>query len=397
MRVLGWLKSLPEFDYVPSRSAARWLLVAALLVWPIDIAVFKYGKRHRQPFTYTWNGDRYLTYARPYWEGLSRLGLAVVAVVLLSAFSPAAPRDMGVTLGKPKVTLFWIGFPTAVMVGIAIILLPGVCLLVRATAWPIPPEWLKPRYIVTPDVTWRVVWEVCVIAPVVEEILYRGVPLLALERVCGRGWAVALAGLIWASLHFIYGHPLVLFQYYFLYGGALLAWIFLKSRSLLTTVLLHAICNLAVLLDLVLLYQGDAVVRLLGQEKAPLPQEALVGEWASTKEGARGFTRFVVSQEGDAWSIEAWLDYGPDEKEDPMGKVTLSLLGAGRKAKALPYGFATWERKDYTLHIILRMSPLPSPFGGNVEKDEVVVETFMIYKDKSLGSNHWWLSKYKKK
>jgi len=43
------------------------------------------------------------------------------------------------------------------------------------------------------------------------------------------------------------------------------------------------------------------------------------------------------------------------------------------------------------------MSLLPSPLGGNVEKDEVVVETFMIYKDKSLGSNHWWLSKYKKK
>jgi hypothetical protein len=213
----------------------------------------------------------------------------------------------------------------------------------------------------------------------------------------GRGWAVALCGLIWASLHFIYGHPLVLFQYYFLYGGALLAWIFLKSRSVLTTVLLHAIGNLAVLLDLVLLFHGDAVVRLLGQEKAPLQQEALVGEWASTREGARVFTRFVVSQEGDAWSIELWVDDGLDKKEDSMGKVTLSLLGDGREAKALPYGFATWERKDYTLHISLRMSPLASPFGGNIEKDEVVVEMFMIYKDKSLGSNRRWLTTYKKK
>ena len=397
MRVSGRLKSLPEFDYVPSRSAARWLLVAALLVWPIDIAVFKYGKRHWQPFTYTWNGDRYLTYARPYWEGLSRLCLAVVAVVLLSAFSPAAPRDMGVTLGKPKVTLFWIGFPIAVMAGIAIILLPVVCLLVRATAWTIPPDWLQPSYIVTPDVTWRVVWEACVVAPVGEEILYRGVPLLALERVCGRGWAVGLAGLIWASLHFIYGYPIVLFQYYFLFAGALWTWIFLKSRSLLTTVLLHAIGNLAVpvALDLVLLYQGDAVVRLLGQEKAPLPQEALVGEWAATGEGAGWmvFTRFIVSQEGDAWSIEAWLA----DEEYPMGKVTLSLLWDGRQTKALPYGFATWEGKSYTLNIILRMSPLASPFGGNIEKDEVVVETFMIHKDKPLGSNHRSLSKYKKK
>src|SRR5262249_49325427 len=153
------------------------------------------------------------------------------------------------------------------------ILLPGVCLLVRGTAWPIPPDWLQPSYIVTPDVAWQVVWESCVIAPVVEEILYRGVPLLALERVCGRGWAVALGGLIWASLHFIYGHPIERAPWYFLFSGALWAWIFLKSRSVLTTVPLHAICNLAgvVALDLVLLYQSDAVVWLLGQEKAPLP------------------------------------------------------------------------------------------------------------------------------
>src|SRR5262249_27366303 len=124
----------------------------------------------------------------------------------------------------------------------------------------------KYSYIRTPEVAWRVLWEVCVIAPVVEEILYRGVPLLALERVCGRGWAVALCGLIWASLHFIYGHPLVRAPWFFFYGGVLLAWIFLKSRSVLTTVLLHAICNLVVALDLVLLFHGDAVLRLLGQE-----------------------------------------------------------------------------------------------------------------------------------
>jgi hypothetical protein len=43
------------------------------------------------------------------------------------------------------------------------------------------------------------------------------------------------------------------------------------------------------------------------------------------------------------------------------------------------------------------MSPLASPFGGKVEKDKVVVETLMIYKDKSLGSNYRSLSKYKKK
>jgi membrane protease YdiL (CAAX protease family) len=267
MKAFAWLRSLPKCDYTPSRSAAWWLLGAALLVWPIDIAVTRYGERHWQTLTYIENGIRLQTQARPYWVGLARLGLALGTVALLIAFSPARPRDLGLTLGKPKVTLLWIGFPAAVMIGITIIVLLVVCLLVRATAWPIPPDWLRPSFIFTQDVTWRVVWEMCVIAPVVEEILYRGIPLLALERVCGRCWAVGLTGLIWMLLHLIYGHPIVSAPWYFLYAGALFAWIFLKSRSLLTTVVLHALWNLAVpvALDLVLLYQGDVVVRLLDQ------------------------------------------------------------------------------------------------------------------------------------
>jgi hypothetical protein len=122
-------------------------------------------------------------------------------------------------------------------------------------------------------------------------------------------------------------------------------------------------------------------------KKAPLPQEALVGEWANgTKEGPGVFTRFVVFQKGDAWSIEAWFNAGGD-KEVPMGKVTLSLLGDNVQAKSLPYGFATWDDKTQTIHMTLRL-----------EKDEVVAETFTILKDKSSGgSNFRTQEKFKKK
>jgi hypothetical protein len=122
-------------------------------------------------------------------------------------------------------------------------------------------------------------------------------------------------------------------------------------------------------------------------KKAPLPQEALVGEWANvTKEGGRVFTRFAVSKKGDAWSIEAWFNNGPVKKEVPLGKVTLSLLGDNLRAKSLPYGFATWNGQNQTFHMTLRL-----------EKDEVVAEIFWIFKDKSIGSNIRSQEKYKKK
>jgi membrane protease YdiL (CAAX protease family) len=267
MRTLEWLKSLPECEYAVSRPAGLWLLGAALLVWPIDIAVTKYGERQWETITYIDNGVSHQTLARPLWVGLSRLGLGFFVITFLIVCGPVAPRDLGLTFGKPKVTLFWIGFPIAAMVSMALIVLVGACLLVRVTAWPVHPDWLMPSYVFTPDATWRVVWEVCAIAPLVEEILYRGVPLLALERLCGRGWAVVLGGVIWTFLHLIYGHPLARAPVYFLFTGALFAWIFLKCRSLLTMVLLHAICNLAIPVgfDLVLLYQSDTIARLLGQ------------------------------------------------------------------------------------------------------------------------------------
>jgi membrane protease YdiL (CAAX protease family) len=267
MKTLGWLNSLPECRFTPSRSAALWLLGGALLVWPLDIALLKYGERHWVTLTYVENGVRHQTLARPYWVGLSRLGLGVIAVTLLLVCGGVAPRDLGLTVGKPRVTLFWLGFPIAALAGITIIALFGACLFIRVTAWPVPSHWLQPKYIFTPTATWRVVWEMCLISPLVEEVLYRGMPLQALARVCGRGWAVILGGVIWTSLHIVYGQPLALAPVYFLLTGTLFGWIYLQSGSLLPTMALHAICNLVVPVatDLLLLYQGDTVARLLDQ------------------------------------------------------------------------------------------------------------------------------------
>jgi hypothetical protein len=117
-----------------------------------------------------------------------------------------------------------------------------------------------------------------------------------------------------------------------------------------------------------------------------LPQTGYVGKWTNaTREGPKTFTRFVVSKKDDDWWIEAWLNLGGGN-EATMGKVSLSLLGDNVQAKSLSYGFATWKGEP-TVHLTLRL-----------EKDQVVAETFTIYKDKSSGaSNFRRQEKFKKK
>src|SRR5690242_6021090 len=80
------------------------------------------------------------------------------------------------------------------------------------------------------------------------------------------------------------------------------------------------------------------------QDKAtPLPQAGYPGEWINVKKGVL-FTRFIVSHKDDGCWIDAWFN-ADEGKEAPFGKVRLSLLGDYFGAKALPYGFATWDHK----------------------------------------------------
>jgi hypothetical protein len=121
------------------------------------------------------------------------------------------------------------------------------------------------------------------------------------------------------------------------------------------------------------------------QDKAtPLPQAGYPGEWINVNKKGALFTRLIVSHKDDAWWIEAWLN--PDSgKEASFGKVRLSLLGDNFGAKALPYGFATWDDKESTTHMTLRL-----------DKGELVAEVFSIVKAKG-GSNVRAQEKFKKK
>ena len=122
-----------------------------------------------------------------------------------------------------------------------------------------------------------------------------------------------------------------------------------------------------------------------GQEKAASsPQERLVGGWVNADKDTRGLKRLAVAKKDDTWSIEAWGSGGGGEI--PWGKTSLALLGDSAGSKDLPYGFASWDPGFAVTHLTLRL-----------EKDELVVDTFTIFKDKSGRSNYRSVQRFKKK
>jgi hypothetical protein len=124
-----------------------------------------------------------------------------------------------------------------------------------------------------------------------------------------------------------------------------------------------------------------------GHEKAaPSPQERIVGMWVNTNKDTRGLKRLAVARRDDTWSIEAWGSGGGGTMEIPWGKTSLALLGDSVASRDLPYGFAVWDPGFAVYHLTLRM-----------DKDELVVETFVIFKDKSGRSNYRSVERFKKK
>ena len=87
-----------------------------------------------------------------------------------------------------------------------------------------------------------------VLAPLFEELVFRGVMLPVLARWLGRGWGVVLSGLVFAVAHLSIGElpPLLVL-------GIGLAMLRLSSGRLLPCVVMHACWNGATFINLILL------------------------------------------------------------------------------------------------------------------------------------------------
>lgn len=80
---------------------------------------------------------------------------------------------------------------------------------------------------------------ICVLAPVIEEVLVRGFILPGMERRYGLWPAVLLSTLMFAAMHFNLAQGLVV-----LVIGLALALLYMQTRSLLACILMHAVYNL---------------------------------------------------------------------------------------------------------------------------------------------------------
>lgn len=94
------------------------------------------------------------------------------------------------------------------------------------------------------DTPWRVIgicFATLVIAPIAEEILYRGYVLQALLAKFSTTLAVLLSALIFASIHISIGPGMVV---YLFLGGLIPAFLFIRFRNIYPCVLMHFLNNI---------------------------------------------------------------------------------------------------------------------------------------------------------
>ncbi|HUY96487.1 MAG TPA: type II CAAX endopeptidase family protein [Verrucomicrobiae bacterium] len=104
---------------------------------------------------------------------------------------------------------------------------------------------------------WLAVLAVALVAPAAEELVFRGFLYGTLRQRMPWGWAAALSGLVFASLHAVSvgGYVLLLLPALFL-AGVVLAAVYEWSRSLLPGMVVHASYNLIAVLLIFLTAPG---------------------------------------------------------------------------------------------------------------------------------------------
>jgi membrane protease YdiL (CAAX protease family) len=102
-------------------------------------------------------------------------------------------------------------------------------------------RWFPSHFAPPPPVSWLAVYA-CIVWPIYEETVYRVALCTPSAAVAGRTGAIVVNGLVFAALHVAYGNP----DPSNAVGGFVLAWIFLRSRSVLVCITAHSIGNFAI-------------------------------------------------------------------------------------------------------------------------------------------------------
>lgn len=171
--------------------------------------------------------------------GLLRLLQLALVLALLKWVCRRPVSDLGLTVGRLKRDVLTFA-AAAVLLGAAVLLAQGIglafgtnllrdLLLGKSGMSSLPPGWFTVSLIVA-----------CVVAPVAEELFFRGI-LYQLARRYAPAWLSILAtAALFAFLHGGGSFPLNQFV-----GGLLFATLYEMRRTLISPILLHAAGNLA--------------------------------------------------------------------------------------------------------------------------------------------------------
>jgi membrane protease YdiL (CAAX protease family) len=142
-------------------------------------------------------------------------------------------------LAAPKPSVRWWLRATVLVGGAFVVVVIAVAGVLYASGWELP--------LGTPPPLDTALWDGCVVAPLVEEPVYRLALCAPLAAIAGRWPTIIVSGIVFAFLHHRYD---VLAPDNAL-AGLLLGWAYLRSGSILVPIFLHALGNALVVVAIV--------------------------------------------------------------------------------------------------------------------------------------------------
>ena len=165
-----------------------------------------------------------------------RLSVAVIAFAIYVYLCDGDLISLGLRASPRQGWRPWIQISAMIVCAITLCLIVGFgALLLMGSKLPV--------YDHDPAFVPSLFLHMCVVSPVLEEVLYRVVVCLALVRTIGCINTIVVNGVVFALLHFVYGNP----SPENMVGGFFLAWIYLKSETILLPLMFHSIGNMVAL------------------------------------------------------------------------------------------------------------------------------------------------------
>ena len=169
-----------------------------------------------------------------YWMGISYALLALVGVVSILSLDQGSSVALGFSPRPIQGWGYWFRLALwfAMLIGLVAI---ASWIVWKANGWKVP------IYQTSPSIETFVF--MCIDAPVSEEILFRSLLTLAILPTLGEWGTILAGGFLFSLLHVLHGNPGPDNQI----AGFMLGWAYIKSKTILVPLAMHAGGNLMAL------------------------------------------------------------------------------------------------------------------------------------------------------